>query len=84
MHTDDSEVDTRWEEIGRELGLSEDDLRAVKRKHSQNVIMRFYSMLKKRAKQGNCDWRMLYDALRSDRVHQHGTAKKLQRLLIKK
>ena len=75
------EVGNKWYEVGRELGLSEDDLRTLRHKHPKNVTERFYYMLKKRAKQGNCDWRVLYDALRSDTVKQYETADKLQLLL---
>jgi len=66
----------KWDKIGRELGLSEDDLRAVQRKHPQDEC--FYSMLK-RVKQCNFCWRMLYGALIS--VNEHETASKLQMLL---
>ena len=75
------EVGNKWYEVGRELGLSEDELRTLQQKHPQNVTERFYYMLKKRAKQGNLHWRMLYDALRSDAVKQYETADKLQLLL---
>ena len=49
------EVGNKWCEVSRELGLSKDDFWTLQHKHPINVTKRFYSMLKKRANQGNCD-----------------------------
>ena len=55
-----SEVGERWDELGTELGLSEDELGTIRCKHPKNATQ---YMLKKWLKREDHSWRVLVDAL---------------------
>ena len=77
-----SEVGERWQELGNALGLSQEELGAIHRKHSKNATQCKY-VLEKWIKHGNASLRVLIDALSTvapetaNRVQQSLSAKLL-------
>lgn len=57
-----SEVGERWRELGNALGLSQEELGAIHRKHSKNATQCNY-VLEKWIEHGNASWGVLIDAL---------------------